>query len=634
MAIPTELHATLQMYRDTLLDVASTIEASPRDTITPTTLEPDSAGQRAIEQLAGYSRGGLALQGTLGEGGMGIVHLALQASVGRNVAVKRLRDGNTRPAAVVKLLREAWVTGALEHPNVLPLYDVRLDDIGMPWVVLKKISGVEWAALLVDDKQLSERFDTDDPFDQHLQIFLQVCHAVAFAHSRGIVHRDLKPENVMIGEFGEVLLIDWGLAVSVRDDGSGRMPLARDATELAGTPGYMAPEMLGGDMPRVDERTDIYLLGSILYEIACRRAPHEGESFVAIVTKVLASEPVFAPDVPEELVAIIRRCMRPAAADRYQSVEELRSAVQHFIRHRGSMALTSHVQQRLRALQEHLAGDGDRTEAYNLFGACRFGFREALASWSGNGLAREGLTTAITTMVELELAQNEPRAAATLLSELDDAPAELHARVEHALVTHAADQARVAKLAQVGAEHDVAVGARTRSGVFLMMATVWIGLPLVWWQFFPEVEPTHWLGGMLPLALIVLGTPLVIWARDSLSKTATNRRFVAATFLVLLGQAVLSLGCWLTGIEASHTATLYFFLWFFGAAMVTATLEIKLFPAAVGYAAGYFAAIRWPELRPFIVATVHAVAALTLVAVWGPETGWLSRRKDDGPTDH
>src|SRR5678815_4585974 len=105
----------------------------------------------------------------------------------------------------------------------------------------------------------------------------RVLNAVRFAHSRGILHRDLKPANVMIGEFGEVYLVDWGIAVSLRDDGSGRLPLAANATEPAGTPVYMAPEMLGRDgLPPLSERTDIYLAGAVLFEIVAGRPPHEG----------------------------------------------------------------------------------------------------------------------------------------------------------------------------------------------------------------------------------------------------------------------------------------------------------------------------------------------------------------------
>jgi serine/threonine-protein kinase len=105
---------------------------------------------------------------------------------------------------------------------------------------------------------------------------MQVCNAISFAHSRGMIHRDLKPSNVMIGSFGEVLVLDWGLAVCLRDDGDGRLPLARDCKTLVGTPCYMAPELMRGPAG-LSERTDLYLLGGMLHEIVEGQPPNQGE---------------------------------------------------------------------------------------------------------------------------------------------------------------------------------------------------------------------------------------------------------------------------------------------------------------------------------------------------------------------
>ena len=133
-----------------------------------------------------------------------------------------------------------------------------------------------------------------------------------------MIHRDLKPDNVLIGSFGEVLLADWGIAVSLHTDPSGRLPHARESREIAGTPAYMAPEMLGG---AVGERTDVYLLGAILHEILVGRPPHGGDGLAAMMISIVLSEPRYPDDVPAELAAIAARAMRPSAEERYASAE-------------------------------------------------------------------------------------------------------------------------------------------------------------------------------------------------------------------------------------------------------------------------------------------------------------------------
>ncbi len=250
-------------------DLATTLASSPRKTIEPHR-HASSGGMAALDALRkiGASLDGkIELHTTLGEGGMGVVHLATQATMGRHVAVKTLRAGAGDLDATLRILREAWITGALEHPNVVPVYDVGVDASGAPIIVMKRIAGSAWCDLIADTGEIAKRFSVGDPFEWNLRILASVCNAVHFAHSRGILHRDLKPENVMVGAFGEVYVLDWGIAVSMDDDPSGRLPLASQATEIAGTPCYMAPEMLLGDPTALSPRTDVYLLGAIFYEI-------------------------------------------------------------------------------------------------------------------------------------------------------------------------------------------------------------------------------------------------------------------------------------------------------------------------------------------------------------------------------
>ncbi|HVK87488.1 MAG TPA: serine/threonine-protein kinase, partial [Kofleriaceae bacterium] len=206
---------------------------------------------------------------------MGLVRSAIQTSLGRTVAVKTLKPAMRDAGAQLDLLREAWITGAVEHPNVVPVHALELAPDAGPSIVMKRIDGVAWSRLIADAGEVTRRFGATDLLAWNLGILEHVLNAVRFAHRLGILHRDLKPANVMIGDFGEVYLLDWGIAVSLRDDGTGRFPLAANARDLAGTPAYMAPEMLGrDDGPPLSERTDVYLAGSILYEIVTGAPPH------------------------------------------------------------------------------------------------------------------------------------------------------------------------------------------------------------------------------------------------------------------------------------------------------------------------------------------------------------------------
>ncbi|HTM20603.1 MAG TPA: serine/threonine-protein kinase, partial [Kofleriaceae bacterium] len=352
---------------------AATLAQRPSSTIVPAPAQ-DTGGQRALAVLERLASGAASLQAveTIGQGGMGVVRLADQVALGRRVAVKTLRSDRRGDAAALDLLREAWVTGSLEHPNVVPVYDIGLDEQGSPQIVLKRISGHAWSELISDAERVAELFGTEDLLAWNLDILGQVLNAVRFAHSRGIIHRDLKPDNVMIGDFGEVYLLDWGIALSLRDDGTGRLPLASAAREMAGTPAYMAPEMLGnGTGVPLSERTDIYLSGSILYEMLTGRAPHDGTTALAVVSSVVKSCPDMPDDAPAELVRICRRAMDPDPDGRFENAEQLRLALRGYLQHRGSERLAAHAQQRVAELAAAAAAPdaGDpvkRQELYKL----------------------------------------------------------------------------------------------------------------------------------------------------------------------------------------------------------------------------------------------------------------------------
>ncbi|HEU5059369.1 MAG TPA: serine/threonine-protein kinase, partial [Kofleriaceae bacterium] len=294
----------------------------------------------------------LVLGREIGRGGMGMVVLATQTALGREVAVKRLRPDVGGEQAVRTLLQEALVTGALEHPNIVPIYQLELREGGAPLIVMKRIEGVPWSDCIADPSKLPGLVAGEDVLAAHLRILDQVCNAVAFAHSKRIVHRDLKPANVMIGAFGEVYVLDWGLALCLDPDGAGgRFPTARNQVGIAGTPCYMAPEMTLEDLGGIDERTDVYLLGAVLHHVVTGKPRHVGENLREVLSSVYRSRPCeYGPEVPAELAAIMNRATHQDRASRFPSAEALRTALREFAGHQASVQLAREASERLEPL--------------------------------------------------------------------------------------------------------------------------------------------------------------------------------------------------------------------------------------------------------------------------------------------
>ncbi|MDB4963095.1 MAG: Serine/threonine protein kinase PrkC, regulator of stationary phase [Myxococcales bacterium] len=276
----------------------------------------------------------------LGQGGMGEVVLAFDEQIGREVAVKRIRSGSPSGEELSRFVREARVQGRLQHPAVVPVHDLAFDKDGKPYFVMKRLSGTTVGELLA---KLRAGGDIDVAATRRrlLRAFADVCLAIEFAHSAGIIHRDLKPANVMLGDFGEVYVLDWGVAraVTEADDSGAIKPkdlgLELDSGEtragtVLGTPAYMAPEQLAGE--RAGPAADIYALGCMLYEIACGEVLHGGRRSLTAILKPLDARPSrIRPDSPPELDAICEHATRLDPAERFSSARALGNAVQAFL---------------------------------------------------------------------------------------------------------------------------------------------------------------------------------------------------------------------------------------------------------------------------------------------------------------
>ncbi len=282
----------------------------------------------------------------VGKGGSGIVESCIDPALGRRVAVKMLqpqfRDDSRHRR---RFVREARIMAQIEHPNVMPVHELGECGEGNYYYTMKYLKGTSLHQVLDRLRQDSPGADSEFPIARLIDIFEHVCQAVAFAHSRGVIHRDLKPENVMIGSFGEVLVVDWGLAKVFNDTDDDEAARAEDQDTLysqllenitldgaiAGTPTYMAPEQAAGQISNLDERTDIYSLGAILYEILTLKRTVTGTTVREVMEQVMKAEiphPLSFPrqsKIPRELAAICMKALRKNPSERYQSVEAMLS---------------------------------------------------------------------------------------------------------------------------------------------------------------------------------------------------------------------------------------------------------------------------------------------------------------------
>ncbi len=280
------------------------------------------------------------LQGEIARGAMGRILAAWDLHLGRPVAVKILRKTGARDLDRVRFLEEAQVTGQLQHPSIMPVYELgRLRD--QVAFVMRRVEGRSLKAIISALRKGD--LDTRAQFGRMriLTVFHQLCMAVAFAHTRGVVHRDLKPSNVMVGDFGEVVLLDWGLCKIVgQATRSTRSTSERWKTvhgQIIGTPAYMAPEQAMGLIDQVDARTDVYGLGAILYHLLTLRPPFSGKSNREIVNRVLKEE-VVAPrqrapseEIPEGVEAIVLRCMARDPNGRFANARALADGIGEFL---------------------------------------------------------------------------------------------------------------------------------------------------------------------------------------------------------------------------------------------------------------------------------------------------------------
>ncbi|HQX50084.1 MAG TPA: protein kinase, partial [Planctomycetaceae bacterium] len=475
----------------------------------------------------------------VGKGGLGKVWLARDNYLAREVALKEIVPGSASKDAIRMLIKEAQITGQLQHPNIVPVYEVNRG--GRPFYTMKLVKGETLSKAI---QQHHGQFaisspkvapDTLHTFVQTatpksggaagpadhvaamslsmlrlMSVFLNVCDALAYAHSRGVIHRDLKPQNIVLGDYGEAIVLDWGLArkldqkdndaASIRVTGDAQTE-ATQAGSIMGSPPYMAPEQATGQIDMIDQRTDIYGLGAILFEILTGRAPHRkvgNESIVNLLHRIATGETPHVrdiePRIPEELDAICAKAMAKSCVERYQTTKDLKAAILEFQVHEESIDLAATA-----------AADLDharRSNDYQDFSRAMFGFEEALRQWPANTRASDGVAETRTEYAECAFQRGDYDLALSLLEEMpgktqrkSQAPAEafgvddgleeaspshtqnsasqlaaLRTKIQLAATERASRQTRIRRLRRFG------IAASLTAAVIATIAAAWINL--------------------------------------------------------------------------------------------------------------------------------------------------------------
>lgn len=539
---------------------------------------------------------GVELREKISDGGMSRVIRAQQLSLRRDVVVKT----SDIDAECDRLLSEAYVTGALEHPNIVPIHDLLINADGRPQLVLKHIEGRSWHEIIESGETISE-FD-DDPIEHALRIGVAVSQALSYAHERGIVHRDVKPANVMLGQFGQVYLVDWGLGATYVDDARA-LGLPRVPTkEIAGTPAYMAPEQYEGLREGIGPWTDVFLLAGTLVHAITGQPPWRRND---------SGERVRAPlpeHTPPALVSLLDRALALEPSKRLQSAAEFRYALESYRRQQGSRSLSNQAQQTAeRATEAHDAGDLDlveraATEAEVLF-------RAALSEWPDNRRAKEQRSAFLKWRVEQALAQGEGPVASRIVATWPDAPAELKQRIENETERALRESIQVDKMKT---DLDPSVGVTTRLQLLYVLGPLWVGS----WATLAYFESVM-LALVSSVAVFILTLSVVLSLRKTLFGNQLNSVTVGTLLSALAGTCIVFAVDHLQQGALSDAATLIMLVYAMSAVFFGLSVNSSAYAIAGLWTLLMITSLLLPQHGLWIIvggATASTIAAL--VANW------------------
>ncbi|MBD3240036.1 MAG: protein kinase [Chitinivibrionales bacterium] len=358
------------------------------------------------------------VEGEAGRGGSAYVYRVVDRGLGRTIALKLLRGKGQRKEGVKRrFIHEARVTAMLEHPNIVPVYDIGVTDDHRVFFLMKNVSGVTVGDGIRAACKGGSVPDELGSIDGCLRVVLKVCDALAFAHDKGYVHQDIKPDNIMLGSFGEVLVLDWGCALGQHERDQGK-------AATFGTPAYMSPEQARQE--GADERSDVYCLGATLYHMLTHHHPtwsDDPSEFWEMKRRGELSElpPEVHDSLPEALLALVRKALAPDPAKRHQAVTAFQRAIMEYQSHAESIALAHRAAEQLDVV-------GDRAE-YHVYARITARFEQALEMWCDNVDAQEGLIRARRSHAQRALKGGDLMLAESIAG-LDESLSDVRERVE------------------------------------------------------------------------------------------------------------------------------------------------------------------------------------------------------------
>ena len=466
----------------------------------------------------------------IGEGGMGFVLLGQQKIPMREVAIKRLK----KPSRLLcrLLIEEAMTMGALEHPNIIPVHAVTINGEHGPEVIMKRVQGETLKELL-----MGKPIDISQPqlggLRSILNILIHVCHALEYAHSKNIYHRDIKPENIMVGEFGEIYLLDWGIALNKRKN---QEVNSDNSVHIVGTPSYMAPEMLSGKTYDVTESTDVFLLGATLYEILTGKVLYSDSDLDKTLAKAYACNvPSFeGTSVPNELIEICKKALRRDISERFQHISEMRIELELFMLRIEAYRLRDQSIQSLMELEESVTRLQNPEmlppDVYQFFSEARFGFEQALQIVENCPGCIDNLQKTLEIMTGLFLDIKDLNSAQSLIVSLPQKNEKLEKRVRKVQKYLKERLEKERKYKELEAKYDNAHSHKER---MMLAKSMGIAIPLLimcamLYDFIyqPPVTPQRLLITMGSIfGVVVLAT---IIGRKTLLVNATGRRAVVS----------------------------------------------------------------------------------------------------------
>jgi len=572
----------------------------------------------------------------IAEGGMGRICSAKQLPLQRDVVIKMLRVEQPSDDMKALLLQEACLTGYLEHPNIIPVYQLGKNEQQQPMLVMKRIDGVPWSQVLEDKKLRPDSLSEEQrSLEWHIRILIQVCHAMEYAHSKGILHRDLKPDNVMIGEFGEVYVLDWGIAASLHESHKGHFPLVRDGDRLVGTPAYIAPEMLGADEElEVDERTDVYLLGAILFQLLVDEPPHSASSLAELFIEVCDRKSYkFPKNIATELAVLCNLSMHLDKKLRPESVKEFRLVLEAFLANSASYKLITETEILFEQLRHYLSSisaapstlsmfvpseEIEEQKIYSLFWRCHFGFTQALQISTKSKEARKSLQSLLEVMTKYEFHRGDVQAAAALIAELPKPNRVLEQGLERLRAEQARKAENIKELKRLKFEGNVEVGKLERQVTMLLLG-ITFGLFSLFTHYLKVshiYEPEHYGYLMSHLSFMFLfGVMSFVWRR-ALFENLVNRQMLG--FIAFLTMCLILLRIMYIYMEVSmQVSGLIEIMMFINIAGYLAIAHsLMIFVVTVSYVVVFFCCMFWPYYYFLFLGIAHLFAVPYMTWFW------------------